>query len=139
LPSSSIDLHGIDDTIERGKEVKIALTDSVKIKYWFRACRRASEWLALLGRRRLTFDHEIFAGTRTTLKQIVPPLALWHDHAAAADLQNVDLVHARRKGDGSRQPDNLAMVDSEYSRACYGFAYVSFHALKQFSRCHRKK
>ena len=50
-------------------------------------------------------DQEILTGTRTALKQIVPPLALRHDHTAAADLQNVDLMHVRRKSDRLGQTD----------------------------------
>src|SRR5258706_507551 len=80
--------------------------------------------LALLGRRLRTFDHEIVARARTVQKQIVPPLALRHDHPAAADLQNVDLMHALRKGDGLGEPDRLAAVAGEYSGLGHGFACV---------------
>jgi hypothetical protein len=49
--------------------------------------------LALLGLRLLALGHEVVTCARTLLKQVVPPPALWYDQAAAANLQNIHLMH----------------------------------------------
>jgi hypothetical protein len=54
----------------------------------------------LLGLRLLTLGHEVVTCPRTLLKQVVPPFALRYDQAAAANLQNIYLMHARWKGNG---------------------------------------
>jgi len=70
------------------------------------------------------FDHEILTRAWTVLKQIVPPFALWHDHAAVADLQNVDPMHVLRKGDILGQPDRLAAIAGEYGGTRHGIISV---------------
>ena len=79
---------------------------------------------ALSGRRSLMFDHEILTRARAVLKQIVPSFALRHDHAAAADLQNVDPMHLLRKGDILGQTDGLAAIAGEYGGTCHGIISV---------------
>jgi hypothetical protein len=68
----------------------------------------------------LTLPHEIFTGAWTILEQIVPPFTMGDDDAAAADLQNVDLMHILRKGDGLGQPDGLTAIAGEHRGACHG-------------------
>jgi hypothetical protein len=52
-----------------------AFSSSHRCRYWYRACRRASERFALLGRRLLTLGHEIVARLWAALEQIVPSSA----------------------------------------------------------------
>jgi len=45
---------------------------------------------------------------------------LWYDQAAAANLQNIDLMHAGWEGNGLGQPDGLAAIAGEHRGACHG-------------------
>src|SRR5579864_5327191 len=94
-------------------------SSSHRCRYWYRACRSASERFALLGPRLLTLGHEVVTCPRTILKQIVPPLALRYDQTAAANLHYIDLMDARREGDRLGQPHGLAAIAGEYRGACH--------------------
>jgi hypothetical protein len=61
-----------------------------------------------------TIDHEILGCARAMEKQITPPFTLRHDHAAASDSHDFDLMHIVGEGDLLRQADGPAVAGCEH-------------------------
>ena len=64
--------------------------------------------------RSLVVGHEVFAGARAAQEQVIASLALRNDYPAAADLQDVDMMHAIRESDRLGQTDSLASIADEH-------------------------
>lgn len=69
---------------------------------------------ALFCRWLLALGQEVVADTRAVQEQIIPSFTQRNDHPAAADLQNIHLMHILGKGYGLGQAHGLTAVAGEH-------------------------